>query len=197
MSEISSANGEGLLLFLQWTIDKGELNSSTARALKGASAAVMEASGPAHEVDVRAVDLDGLETRFRNKKQSKYKAQSLNTYIVRFKTAVSMYVAWLDGKSDWRNVGRGISKADSKTTSKATVRSDQTVAKESTESRISTSSQIEYPFPIRPNVRARLWIPEDITKAEVERLVAFVRALAVDQDEFIYMPKSEQVEPGQ
>ena len=38
---------------------------------------------------------------------------------------------------------------------------------------------IEYPFPLRPGVRAVLTLPEDLTETEAKRLVRFVESLAV------------------
>lgn len=44
---------------------------------------------------------------------------------------------------------------------------------------------IEYPFPLRDDLLARLLLPRDLTTDEAKRLVAFVNALAIDE------PKSE------
>lgn len=39
-----------------------------------------------------------------------------------------------------------------------------------------------YPFPLRPGLQARLELPEDITPAEVERLVRYIQSLAVNDE---------------
>ncbi len=39
---------------------------------------------------------------------------------------------------------------------------------------------INYPFPIRSGIRARLMLPDDLTTAEAERVSAFIRALAIE-----------------
>ena len=44
------------------------------------------------------------------------------------------------------------------------------------------SRMIEYPFPLRPGLQARLELPEDITEQEVARLIRFVQSLAVTQE---------------
>jgi hypothetical protein len=41
------------------------------------------------------------------------------------------------------------------------------------------SPLIEYPFPLRPGVRAILTLPEDLTESESTRLARFVETLAV------------------
>lgn len=41
---------------------------------------------------------------------------------------------------------------------------------------------IEYPFPLRPGLQARLELPEDITEQEVARLIRFVQSLAVTEE---------------
>jgi hypothetical protein len=38
---------------------------------------------------------------------------------------------------------------------------------------------IEYPFPLRPGVRAVLTLPEDLNETEAKRLVRFVESLAL------------------
>jgi hypothetical protein len=43
------------------------------------------------------------------------------------------------------------------------------------------SSLIEYPFPLRPGVQARLALPEDLTEREAKRLARFVESLAVSE----------------
>ena len=41
---------------------------------------------------------------------------------------------------------------------------------------------VEYPFPLRPGLQARLVLPEDLTDDEAERLTAYIRTLAVSHE---------------
>jgi hypothetical protein len=43
-----------------------------------------------------------------------------------------------------------------------------------------TRTFVEYPFPLRENCIVRLKLPSDLKVAEVERLAAFIRTLALD-----------------
>jgi hypothetical protein len=45
----------------------------------------------------------------------------------------------------------------------------------------SSVQYIPYEVPVRPAVRARLVLPEDLTEPEAERLCAFIRAVAFDE----------------
>lgn len=40
------------------------------------------------------------------------------------------------------------------------------------------TQRLVFPFPVRPNFMAQLVIPRDMTKAEADRLCAFVMSLA-------------------
>ncbi|QQS01925.1 MAG: MFS transporter [Austwickia sp.] len=41
---------------------------------------------------------------------------------------------------------------------------------------------VDYPFPLRPGLLARLVLPEDLTSSEADRLTAYIRTLAVAHD---------------
>lgn len=40
---------------------------------------------------------------------------------------------------------------------------------------------IEYPFPLRPGVQARIALPEDLTEKDAKRLARFVESLAFSE----------------
>ncbi len=44
------------------------------------------------------------------------------------------------------------------------------------------SALIEYPFPLRPGLQAKLMLPEDVTDHEAERLTRYLQSLAVTHD---------------
>ena len=192
--DMSSGTGGGLQSFLDWTMEKSELNRSTASSLKTACKNVMsvEEDGGA-DLDLRALNVEDLLRRFEIKYRSQYTEKSLTVYRQRFQQAVNMYLAYLDG-GDWRP-RRGRANGGPRTA--ATKRTPGSSAAEPTTPSNGTASSapaapaapppsvldpglIEYPFPIRPGVRARLALPEDLTPAEADRLAAHIKTLAFD-----------------
>ena len=194
---IGSGTGAGLLAFLDWTIEKNELNKATASALKTGVRNVLSVEDDPDFVDLRGLDMDNFLNRFTNKTRGQFKDKSQEVYRQRFRQSVGMYLAWLDG-SEWRparlrpnsggnSTSNGTSARRSSQRSLATAngnRSDQglerTDASQPAAPGSPPSGLIEYPFPLRPGLRARLMLPEDLNQSEAERVSAFIRALAFE-----------------
>lgn len=176
------------MTFLGWTIEKNELNRSTASALRTACKNVLSIEDDWEDLDLRSADKGDLFRRFTNRDRTKYNENSLNVYRQRFNQAVNMYLTYLDD-GDWRPrkgratpaVRNGTSKLgpQSERTSNGDTNADQAPAASVTSQPVD-SGLIEYPFPIRPGVRAQLALPEDLTPAEADRLAAHIKTLAFD-----------------
>lgn len=185
MADINDGTGAGLLAFLTWTIEKNELNTSTAQALRTASKRILEVEDSPDDVDLRSADLENLVARFTNKSRDRFNEASLRTYQQRFRQSVEMYIAWLDGH-EWRPARPRTRTPDARGGgAKTSARTSTERSAETTPSapgdRSSASTLIEYPFPIRPGLRARLWLPENLTAREAQRLADFMCALAVEE----------------
>lgn len=187
---LNSGTGAGLIEFLDWTIERSELNRSTASALKVGCNNVLSVEEDPGGIDLRTLDVDHFLQRFTTKAKGKYKDKSLDQYRQRFRQSVQMYLLWLDDK-EWRPSRlRPTSNGNGNGGGNATRRSAPSAQQRTSPARAEPLNPpepppldpglIEYPFVIRPGLRVRLVLPEDLTSAEAERLAAHIKTLAFD-----------------
>lgn len=190
MSEMSDGTAAGLLIFLDWTISRGELVPATAASYRTAARRVLQTEGDPAAVDLRRTDIDEMIRRFTNRSRGDFKEQSLSTYDQRFRQAVSMYMAYLDG-GDWRPARRA-SRSSEKNAEPTQRRKPQTSVGDPTTSTehptprrdaAGAPAMITFPLPIRAGVRGQLVVPEDLTAHEAQRIAQLVAALAVGPQE--------------
>jgi hypothetical protein len=201
MADVSDGTAAGLLAFLDWAGSRGEMNPTTATARAVAVRRVLDIEGvPLESIDLRAVNPEEILDRFETLKRTEYSAESMDSYKSRFRGAVNMYLAWLDKSPDWKRGGRpgtapgkGTASASRRSASRSrnSSSSDSTVAKKDTALVQPGSSaalgepapvlrMIPYEVPLRPgsDMRARLVLPDDLTKADADRLSRFIQSLA-------------------
>lgn len=178
----------GMIAWLGWTIDRGELPSATASALRTGCQKVLVAEEDLAGVDMRSADLDAIVNRFRNKSRGgDMKDSTVAAYEQRFRQSADMYRKWLEGDEGWRPATRNRStsagpakKVPVKKAVAPNIPVQQTVVEERGDT---TPKLIEYPFPIRPGLRGKISLPEDLTAREAKRIANFVASLAFDDDE--------------
>lgn len=177
-----NTSGRNLADHWTWAAEKGLMNSNTAHSLKSASTQVLSVLDNWEELDVSSLDLDDVIMRFKNKRSRDFTPQSLEVYGRRFRKAVASFLAYVKNPGAWkpatkqrtiREKGK-ISAKDKDDQEKAGIpTSDAPVAK---------GGLIEYPFPLRPDVTARLLLPRDLRAQDLKRLNAFMTTLVVDSE---------------
>lgn len=181
MSTVTSGTGEGLVEFLTWAGNKGNLNKNTAGAFRAAAREVLGVDadeGDLSKIDIRTLDVDDLARRFANLRAGKYASGSLETYQSRFRRSVGMYKQFLENPAAWRPDKRERGDIGRKPAGRSTaIRKDTT---EMGPTRTSTNFVV-YPFPVRQGVLASLSLPADLTRAEAKRLGDFLQTLAVEE----------------
>ena len=203
MAEISDGTGGGIALFLDWAADHGELNKATAAAHKTAVAKVLEIEPvAANEVDLRSLDVTDTLRRFETKNRGNYGSGSMASYLGRFRRSVAMYLAWLDKQPNWAEAGRVASSPRTRATSPAAPRmakaappkrrssgasssvalSDHGTGSDSLIVDRSAPAMVPYELPLRPGLRVRLVLPDDLTPADARRIAAFVSSLAFEPE---------------
>jgi hypothetical protein len=192
--------GAGLIEFLDAAIDKGWFNVSSAKALKTATMKVFDVESGWASMDLRSLDADSLFERFRNLRRNSYTDDSMRIYKTRFKQALKMHLARLDGDPDWKSYGpssrvsgpakqgpNGAKSARKASVAEATVGASTPAANnvvEEEDPSVTNSSTpgsvplMRFPFPLRDAVDVWLTLPRDLTKDEAERLSIFIRSLA-------------------
>ena len=115
-------------------------------------------------------------------KSRELKPSSQSDYQQKFRRALAAYLQYLGAPASWKYPARSSGKGPS--TSRQT-RTDTRKSTEEDPTKTDSSPKDagpsqEYGYPFRPDFLARLVIPRDATTEEVNRLIAWVRTLAVD-----------------
>lgn len=188
MSEIESGTGEGLLEFLDRTASNGEVHPTTANAFKVAARKILPLAGDADTVDVRSIEVEPLLDRFETRFKEDYTTASMSTYKTRFRQAIALYLAWLDGNPDWTRIVR--SRRVTAQANKIQARVSKFVESDSAEAEPTGGQSaflaqkgmsprlVKYYLPLRPDLVVQIELPVELTTADAERVAAFVRSLA-------------------
>lgn len=169
--------GKGLVEHWTWAAEKGLMPKASAQAMAVSCRRVLEIDQDWENVDVLALDEDEFCRRFKNLRALDYKPSSLGDYASRFRRGVKSYRLFLADPSKWR-FGSGAKK-----TTAAKPRPRKSLDSDTAENTDQQEAGLQqYVYPFRPNVLATLTIPKDATAAEIRRLVAWARTLAVDYE---------------
>ena len=190
--EADQGTGRGLMEFLDSAIAKGWFNLSSGKAMKTACQKVFEVESGWEDLDLRALDVDALLERWANLRRNQYSDGSLNTYKTRFRQAVRMYTARLDGDSAWRTYGPTAraerSNGGSKKTPVTPTPSDSSSSLVEAPDLVPVMPQhlarpslMDFPYPLRDDLDVFLRLPRDLTALEAERLSKYIRSLARDE----------------
>lgn len=176
-------SGRALIDHWTWAAAKGVMNKNTAGGIRAACSQVLEALGEDLDgVDVRTLDVDGALRRFENLKKKEFKPPVLAEYKRRFRNAVKSYLAYLEDPGGWRPAvregrpGGAERNGGGRSTSAPPPEAAAVESKEIAKSRV-----MEYPFPLREGLIARLILPVDLRASEVKRLAAFMNTLVAEE----------------
>ena len=183
-----NTTGKQLVEHWTWAAEKGQMNRNTAGALRTACVHVLGAVDNWEQIDVTSLDVDDVIRRFQNLRARDFNPMSLNTYARRFRNAVASFLEHAKDPAGWKPVSRA-AKVGTNANGRATARRGKRATEDRAESGQTGGDStpapaliglIEYPFPLRDNLVARLMLPRDISAAEAKRLYGFMMALAVD-----------------
>jgi hypothetical protein len=207
---IMRGTGQGLLEFCDRAATRGDMDAGRAKAMRSTSRRILEVeSADLDAINLRELDVDDLLDRFGKLKKADYSDGSLKTYQSRFRSVVSMYLAWLDDDPNWKAGGPTRKPTPSSNGSPrkgSSRRSRQPAARErpAEESAETTARDtppmvqppgtqlLTYDVPLRPDLIVRVTLPIDLTDADAERFCAFVRSLAFSGR--VGGPETDQVE---
>ena len=184
---MQDSSARALVDHWDWAAQKGLMNRGTAQSMAVACRRVLSVQENWENLDVRSLDIEEYLIRFTNLKAKDFSPNSLRDYESRFRRAVGSFREYLDDPSGWKFPSRSSSSREPLGTRRKKSQSEPSP----TETRIedgsgrageSAGGSQEYSYPFRPDVLARLSIPRDSTSAEINRLVAWARTLAVDYE---------------
>lgn len=175
---------EGLLDFLSHAADRGLMPAATAQALAVAARNVFGLLTDTEKADLRKIDVAQATQRFTYKRAADYSPATLKEYRNRVGRAIELFMRWRDDPANFKVKTRSTkaSRARSgKQESDAPGRLTVDLADEPTRATQPASPDgFETSFPVRPGVVVTLSnVPDDLTKAEAERLIAFIGLLVL------------------
>jgi hypothetical protein len=188
----ASGTAQGLMDFLSWAPERNYMNSTTASGLRTGVKKVLEGEADLDQIDIRHADIDDIVLRFRNRAHGKIKDQSVDAYEIRFRSSVEMYVKWLNHEKDWiPTPSRTRKPASSGGAVKRQMTSDVQMSEpDAPELAPSGPGVITYPFPIRAGFQGKITLPENLTRREAERIAAFIKTLAVEDEVYEHSPRA-------
>lgn len=173
-------SSDDLLEFLDHAADRGLMPAATAQALAVATRNVLGVLSEQEKNAMTSEDIAGFIKRFNNKRAKDFNPSSLKEYGRRLHRAVSLFLQWREDPANFSVKTRSMATTRQKEKTKA----QPVVASESADFEDDTASKIgsySSSVPVRPGVVVTLAnLPHDLTKAEAERLAAFVRMLAIE-----------------
>lgn len=162
---------EDLLAFLGHAADRGLMPAATAQALAVASRNIFGVLDPREQDDLRGVDLDDATKRFVNKRGGDFSPSSLTEYGNRVHRAVTLFLRWKDDPANFS--------VKTRATKAAAARLPR---QEGALGSGDDSAGYQTSLPVRPGVVVTIGnLPDDLTMAEAERLMAFIKMLAVSR----------------
>lgn len=167
-----------------WAKEKGLMKPATAQSIASACRGVLEAQDNWEQLDIQALDIDRSVQIFKNLRANNFAPRSLRDYEQRFRRAIESYRKYLDDPASWSFPSR--SSAPRRSMSVGGKRQQEPIPGGARsdgggeKNPVVDSQAYEYPF--RSDFMAKLEIPRDATTTEINRLVGWVRTLAVDYD---------------
>jgi hypothetical protein len=203
VADVSDGTAAGLVAFLEWAGGRGEINAGTASSRAVAVRRVLEIeNSPMESIDLRQLEVDDLLNRFETLKRLDYTTESMKVYKSRFRASVDAYLAWLDKRPDWKRPRRQVSVSDSgsarervytarlrvppnrpsKASAADSLSDDSEVSQSTAASPAGMTPMIPYEVPLRTGgeLRARLVLPADLSRADADRLCRFISSLAFE-----------------
>lgn len=173
-------SSDDLLEFLDHAADRGLMPAATAQALAVATRNVLGVLSEQEKNAMSSEDIAGFIKRFNNKRAKDFNPSSLKEYGRRLHRAVGLFLQWREDPANFSVKTRSMSA----TRKKEKAKGQTTLAPEPPDFADDTSSgtgSYSSSVPVRPGVVVTFAnLPHDLTKAEAERLAAFVRMLAIE-----------------
>jgi len=184
----SNADTSGISFVRFWDLvsDVGLIKINTARSLSVATRQVLSVEENWEDIDITAMDLDGIIETFKRLRADDFNTETINAYVNNFKRALKVYLEYLDDPAGWGKIAA----RESGQTLDSEVKSDrgkgEWVKASAVEHMVEEEQELEtdvmsYPFRLRSGCVIQIQLPVDLTKADVKRLKSFLKALVLDE----------------
>lgn len=184
---LNSYTPPGLYMFLDLAMKRGNLTAATGTALRVGSKKVLDIEGN-DAVDLRSIDLDDLIDRFKRLTNHDLSEKSQETYEVRVRKAITMYVKFVDRDPTWKQLaaGKGGARAKKATTTKSSNGTTPPVEEAPVVEQVTHTpaprlpvedeNTVEVPVPLSRDGhrKAKLVLPVDMTDKEAKKISGIV-----------------------
>ena len=171
---------EALARFIEFVVDKGLVNASTAQGWRVATGKVLEELPPEARADVRRIDVDAVFRAFLNRNPGRLSPVSVGEYRRRVGRAIEEFVKWVEapGSYGMRPAWSGRGDGRPRMRPAPAPRDREREPERSAES--GELAGIALNYPLRPGFLAQVTVPRDLTVDEARRMGAFLLTLAPD-----------------
>ncbi len=168
--------------FIDYVVEKGLANPSTAQGWRVATAKVLDELPPAEQVDVRRIDVDATFRAFLNRNPGRLSPASTGEYRRRVGRAIDEFVSWMGNPAGYGNRATAWA-ARSETRARARSAASRRAPKgdalgAAAEREVEGGISLDYP--LRPGFLARVVVPRDLSVDEARRMGVFLLTLAPD-----------------
>jgi hypothetical protein len=175
--------GKEFVDFWSWASGKGLMNKNTAQSLATAVKRVISIDEGWETIDVRTMNIDEILLRFKNIRNKDFTPDSLQVYERRFKRALKLFLQYQQSPSTWKYPSKTDAGRKQSNFKKETTQFKETSVNSLNIQTASNIPMVDYPYPLRDNCIIRLKLPIDLKTADIDRLVSFLRTLAVDSNQ--------------
>ncbi len=179
----ASRTREDLKAFLDWVAVKGLMPLATVQARKAAVNNILDILSDEEALDVTALDLDQVMSRFGNLKGKNYTPDSLRTYQSRLGKALDDFQIYVENPMAFKPAGsqRRVSSAPKESSKPAGQAAQPRSVQQSAPVSVSPPSANIVPIQIRQDLVIHVQgIPFDLTRSEAQRVANVILALASD-----------------
>lgn len=169
--------------FMDWLVDKGMMNKSTATSRKLATIKILSALDEHELGDLRTIDREQTFKRFVNKFGKEFKPGSLTAFKGRFNNAVDEFIRYAEDQANFKVIPKRLSKLDAgdeQKKSKGKKVENPLQPPPRAHPPFVSPTAVVFPIPIRAGIVVQIHnVPTDLTPSEAERISAVIKALAV------------------
>lgn len=169
------------LRFFDTAEEQGLMNRGRARALRTGVQQILTDLPDGQQRDVRTIDFEAAFKRYLNKNPGRLIPKSMADYRRRLDHALREFTEYNSNPTAYQSGGRASRASASGNGARAKKRDDGAQEKRPVPAvPIPKQSGLALDFPLRPEYRAQVVIPADMTTEEARRLGAFLLTLAAD-----------------
>src|SRR5688500_3376429 len=152
---------EALARFIEFVVEKGLVNASTAQGWRVATGKVLEELPPEGRADVRRIDVDAVFRAFLNRNPGRLSPVSVGEYRRRVGRAIEEFVKWVENPGSYGLRTAWPARADPRPRQRSPAPRER-----GSRPAESSASGIALSYPLRPGFLAEVTVPRDLTVDE-------------------------------